>query len=139
MEATCKYCDTPVSVVTAVHRGLCRSHSQQERIKRKRRMEAGKPTVEDLLMMSLNNTRKVYVKRRPCVSCGTLVRESKAEVARCQACWIKERYGNRPKREMIGVSLRLPAEMVNTLRERADREGKSFTAIVERILSASVQ
>jgi predicted DNA-binding protein len=40
---------------------------------------------------------------------------------------------------MIGVSLRLPAEMVNTLRERADREGKSFTAIVERILSASVQ
>jgi hypothetical protein len=51
---------------------------------------------------------------------------------------LKERYGAREKREMIAVSLRLPATIVNTLREQAEREGQSFTAIVEKTLAQLV-
>ena len=138
VQATCKLCDTPVSVVTAIHRGLCRSHSQQERIARRERAQAGRPTVEDLLMASMNATRKSYVRKRPCVTCGTLVRENRSPVARCQACFMRERYGAREKRDMIAVSLRLPATIVNTLREQAEREGQSFTAIVEKTLAKLV-
>ena len=135
MQATCKLCDTPVSVVTAIHRGLCRSHSQQERIARRERAQSGKPTVEDLLITSMNATRKTYVRKRPCVTCGTLVRENRSPVARCQACFLKERYGAREKREMIAVSLRLPATIVNALRMEAHWENLSFTAVVERTLA----
>lgn len=106
VQATCKLCDAPVSVVTAIHRGLCRSCSQQERIARLERAKAGRPTVEDLLITAMNATRKTYVRKRPCVTCGTLVRENRSPVARCQACFLKDRYGAREKRDMIAVSLR---------------------------------
>ena len=138
VQATCKLCDTPVSLVTAIHRGLCRSCSQQERIARREREKQGRSTVEDLLITSMNATRKTYVRKRPCVTCGTLVRRNRSPVARCQACFLKERYGIREKRDMVSVSLRLPATIVNTLREQAEREGQTFTAVVERALAQSV-
>lgn len=138
VQATCKLCDTPVSLVTAIHRGLCRSCSQQERKARREREKQGRPTVEDLLIASMNATRKTYVRKRPCVTCGSLVRRNRSPVARCQACFLKERYGIREKRDMVSVSLRLPATIVNTLREQAEREGQTFTAVVERALAQSV-
>ena len=135
MQATCKLCDTPVSVTTAIHRGLCRAHSQLERSARLARIEAGKPTSEDLLITRMNEVRKTYVKKRPCATCGTLVRTNRLSVARCKPCFLQERYGTKEKRTLIPLSMRLPAAIVIALREEAGREGRSITAMVEKTLA----
>lgn len=139
MQATCKLCDTPVSVMTAIHRGLCRSHSQQERIARRARARDGTPTQADLLIVAMNEGRKIYVKMRPCATCGVMVRKNRSEVARCQPCFMKSRFGEqREKREMIAVSMRLSATIVNALRLEAHAENLSFTAYIERTLAKHI-
>lgn len=135
VQVTCKLCDTPVSVITAIHRGLCRSHAQQERIARRARLDAGMPTLEDVLISTMNESRKVYVKMRPCATCGVMVRKNRSDVARCKPCFLRERFGERKTRDMVAVSMRLPVSIVNALRLQAHTDNVTFTAVVERTLA----
>ena len=133
---TCKHCDVPVSLQTALLHGLCRSHAQQERKARAQRHLEGRPTQQDLWIKELQKQRKSagYVQFRNCEFCGKQVRSTRSLIARCRDCYMNQRFPVRNE-PTLSIAIRLPVSKVDWLRQHAQEASLKLSPYISKVLT----